>query len=83
MTDEIEDMFDDLSKDADLLDEYDDEEESEDVDGYWDEPVAVHQRHTCRSCTHYGTTGLQAYCDEKQDEIYDICDTCEAWSPRY
>lgn len=88
MTDEIEDMFDDLSKDANLQDDYDPEledaaNEEADDDGYWDEPAAVHQRHTCRSCTHYGTTGLQAYCDEKQDEIYDICDTCESWGPRY
>ena len=81
MTDEIEDMFDDLSNQGVQQDEYD--EGYEDVDGYWDEPVAVHQRHTCRSCFHYGTDGRQAFCDAKDDEIYDICDTCDAWSPRY
>ena len=82
MTDEIEDMFDALaSEDVPEVDEFEDDYEE---DAYYDDqPTLCGNGHTCRSCTHYGTNGLQAFCDDKQDEIYDVCDTCESWSPRY
>lgn len=86
MTEEIEDMFDELAnEDRQEIDGFEDayEEDFEEDDYYDEQPTLCGRGHTCRSCTHYGTNGLQAFCDDKQDEIYDICDTCESWSPRY
>lgn len=69
---EIEDMLDELDRELeeDYIDEWDDDDE-EMYDLY----------HTCKSCIHHSETGQQHYCDQKNEEIFDICDPCGCWTP--